>query len=124
MYSSRDKGTMGEEAAVNYLHDMGYIIIERNFSTKYGEIDIIGRDKDYIVFIEVKSRKDFKKGFPCEAVSISKQRRIIRMALVYILKNKLFNNNFRFDVVEVVLGFGGVKHLRLIKDAFQAEITI
>lgn len=124
MYSSRDKGDIGEQAAFDYLTSNGYMILDRNFRTKYGEIDIIGKDNGYIAFVEVKSRRDFKMGLPCEAVNESKQKKIARMALLYIMKKKLYNYNFRFDVVEVVLNGSEVKYLRLIKDAFQVDMMI
>lgn len=124
MYSSRRKGDIGEQAAFDYLINSGYIILDRNFRTKYGEIDIIGKDNGYIAFVEVKSRHDFKMGFPCEAVNKSKQQRIARMALLYIMKKKLYNYDFRFDVVEIVMKEDEVKYLRLIKDAFQVDTMI
>lgn len=123
MYSNREKGDIGEDAALTYLVQNGYVILERNFSTRYGEIDIIARDKEYTVFIEVKSRKDFSMGLPCEAVNKYKQRKIIRMAQLYIAKNKLYDSNLRFDVMEVVSDYGLVKYLRLIKDAFQCDTS-
>ena len=124
MFSSKEKGDLGEEAALKYLIQNGYEILDRNFRTRYGEIDIIGKDKDYIAFIEVKSRKDFLHGLPCEAVNANKQHRIVRMALLYIAKNNLHNSNFRFDVVETVINDSDIKYIRLIKDAFQVDSSI
>lgn len=124
MISKKEKGNLGESAAVNYLLQSGYMILDKNFRTKYGEIDIIARDKDYIAFVEVKSRKDFKLGLPCEAVNHIKRYRIARMALLYIAKMKLINDNFRFDVVEVIIDNSEVKYLRLIKDAFSVDFAI
>lgn len=124
MFSSKEKGYLGEEAALNYITQMGYTVLKRNFRTKYGEIDIIGRDKDYITFIEVKSRKDFIHGLPCEAVNKGKQHRIARIALLYIVENQLSGHNFRFDVVEVIMNDSNVNYIRLIKDAFQVDVDI
>ena len=124
MFSGKEKGDIGEAAALNYLMQSGYIILDKNFRSRYGEIDIIGKDNDYIAFIEVKTRKNFKMGLPCEAVTYYKQHRIGRMALLYIAKNKLIDYNFRFDVVEVVLDNSEVKYLRLIKDAFEVNSII
>jgi putative endonuclease len=124
MLSNREKGNFGEQAALNYLIRNGYIILDRNFRTKYGEIDIIAKDNSYIAFIEVKTRRNFIHGLPCESVNKNKQQRIARMALLYILKKKLQDCNFRFDVIEIVLNGLEVKYLRLIKDAFQIDTTI
>jgi len=124
MISKREKGNLGEQAALNYLIQNGYIIQEKNFRTKYGEIDIIAKDKDYIVFIEVKSRNDFKLGLPCEAVNNIKKYHIARMAQLYIVKKKLKNSNFRFDVIEVILNDSEIKYIRLIKDAFEVDFAI
>lgn len=121
MYNSREKGKFGEDAALDYLIKNGYTVLDRNYRTRYGEIDIIARDESYISFIEVKSRKDFTMGLPCEAVNSLKQRKIVRMALLYIAQNNLPNENFRFDVVELVVSFDEIKYIRLIKDAFQVN---
>lgn len=123
MISNKEKGNLGELAALNYLIQNDYIILDRNFRTKYGEIDIIAKDKDYIVFVEVKTRKDLKLGLPCESVTANKQHRIARMALLYIAKNKLQDYSFRFDVIEILIDSNEVKYLRLIKDAFQIDCT-
>lgn len=120
MISSKEKGNIGEETAVNYLIGNGYRILDRNYRSRYGEIDIIGEDNGYIAFVEVKSRKNFDMGLPCEAVNYRKQRQIARMALMYIASKKLSDRSFRFDVVEVVADSYEVKYIRLIKDAFQA----
>lgn len=121
MYTSREKGNLGEEIASDYLIRNGYTILERNFMTRFGEIDIIAREGSYFSFIEVKARKDFSMGLPCEAVDKFKQRKIVRMAYLYISQKKLFNENFRFDIVELVLNSEGIKYIRLIKDAFQTD---
>lgn len=120
MISSREKGNFGETAAVNYLIGNGYKILGRNYRSRYGEIDIIAEDNGYTVFVEVKARKNFNMGLPCEAVNYHKQRQIVRMALMYIASKKLSECPLRFDVVEVVADGSEVKYIRLIKDAFQA----
>jgi putative endonuclease len=124
MISRTEKGVLGELTAIDYLIKSGYVILDKNFRTRYGEIDIIGMDEEYIVFIEVKTRRNFNLGLPCESVTLDKQRRIARMALLYIAKNNLQNYNFRFDVVETVIDVDRVTYIRLIKDAFHTEMTI
>jgi len=113
-------GDLGEKIAEKHLIEKGYIILDRNFRYKTGEIDLIGKDKDYISFIEVKTRTSSYFGFPCEAVTYSKQQKIYRTAEIYIMQKKLFKLNFRFDVVEVILLDEKNNYkVDLIKDAFQ-----
>ena len=78
MYNKRSIGSKYENKAVEYLKNSGYRIIERNFYCKQGEIDIIARDVKYLVIIEVKYRKDTKKGNPKESVNYHKKNRIIQ----------------------------------------------
>jgi len=117
---NREIGTLGEALAEKYIKNQGYIILEKNFSCKIGEIDIIGKDKEHIAFIEVKSRYNKAYGTPGEAVNYYKQRKLYRTAEFYIMKNKLHNFAFRFDVIEIFLKLESNRYeLRLIKDAFQ-----
>ena len=94
-------GDYGENIARGYLENKGYVFIERNYRCDKGEIDLIMKDGEYTVFIEVKHRRDLKMGHPCEAVTPSKQKSIIRTAKYYIYENRLENVDFRFDVFEV-----------------------
>lgn len=117
---NRDIGTLGETLAEKYIKNQGYIILEKNFRCKIGEIDIIGKDKEHIAFVEVKSRYNDDYGRPAEAVNYYKQRKLYKTAEFYIMKNKLFNFSFRFDVIEIFLKLQSNRYeLRLIKDAFQ-----
>lgn len=119
-YSNIDKGKLGESIAEKYLRKNGYIILEKNFRSKCGEIDIIGKDKDYIVFIEVKTRSSSKFGTPREAVTFTKQNKIYKTAQLYIMEKRLLNFNCRFDVIEVILNTVTNEHsIKLIKNAFQ-----
>ena len=88
MSDNKEIGKLGEDLATKYLETLGYQIIERNFRCKVGEIDIIAKDKDYLVFIEVKYRKDNKKGIPAEAVNHNKRKKIIKATKYYIYKNR------------------------------------
>jgi putative endonuclease len=113
-------GNYGEDLAENYLKQLGYKIIERNFKCKIGELDIIGKDDSYITFIEVKTRYSNFYGSPCESVTPSKQFKIYKTAQCYIMLKKLYKLNFRFDVVEVILNNIDYNYnIRLIKNAFQ-----
>lgn len=111
--NNRAVGSRGEAIATWFLKKNGYEILDRNYWCRLGEIDIIGKDGDYLVFIEVKYRKDIKTGYPSEAVGYYKQQRIIKTAMHYAKVKGLFRCNVRFDVVEIV-----DKEIRVIKNAF------
>ncbi len=100
--NNRKSGLEGEQQAVDYLKKLGYEIVQRNFSCKLGEIDIIAKDKDYLVFVEVKSRINTKFGMPFEAVNKQKIKNIIAVAKFYLLSKKMYNWNVRFDVVSIL----------------------
>ncbi|BDR66895.1 UPF0102 protein [Clostridium tetani] len=113
-------GNIGEAIAENYLIQNGYIILDRNFSCRVGEIDIIGKDGDIISFLEVKSRYGNLYGSPGESVNFVKQYKIYKTAQLYILKKKLNRFYFRFDVIEIIFNnYNDDYSIRLIKDAFQ-----
>ncbi|MDF2519836.1 MAG: YraN family protein [Clostridia bacterium] len=120
MNNNKLLGAFGEDMACSYLQGMGYKIIERNFSCRVGEVDIIGIDGDTIAFIEVKSRTGVSYGNPSEAVSRTKQGRIVKTALFFMTKHRLFDYMCRFDVIEVLTD--GTKeniNINLIKNAFE-----
>lgn len=115
MYNKREVGINFENTAVNFLLENGFEIVERNFFCTAGEIDIIAKHDGYLVFIEVKYRKDNTKGEPEEAVGLAKQRRIIKVAKYYLMKNKISTDiPIRFDVV-AILG----NSIKIIKNAFE-----
>ena len=102
-------GTKYENIAADYLRDKGYTIIEHNFRDRTGEIDIIALDEDTIVFTEVKYRKNEKSGYPEEAVSESKMRRISKTADFFCMeKNIKDNTGCRFDVIAI--DESGIRH--------------
>ena len=106
-------GRDGEKIAVEYLRKQKYKIICENYCSKLGQIDIIARDKDTIVFVEVKYRTSDWFGFPQESIVKKKQNQIAKSALCYIKKKKIAHNNLRFDVVSIC---GNT--VNLIKNAF------
>lgn len=113
-------GAFGEDLACNYLESKGYRILERNFNCKVGELDIIAMEGDNLVFIEVKSRTSTGYGNPSEAVSYTKQKRIVKAALFFMTKHKLFDYMSRFDVIEVMTdGTKENSSINLIKNAFE-----
>ena len=110
-------GKEGEKIAAAYLKKNGYRIIEINFRCSIGEIDIVAKEKDDLVFIEVKTRKSIELGYPEQAVGIRKQKKMSQLALWYLQKRKIANANARFDVVAVTL-IPEKNEVRLIKNAF------
>lgn len=110
-------GKEGEEMAVDFIRKQGFKIIKKNYRTAFGEIDIIARDKDVIVFIEVKTRADSFFGHPFEAVNHRKREKIKKVALCY-MKGLKKENPARFDVLSIRLENG--KHtVEHIRDAFE-----
>lgn len=106
-------GRAGETKAAEFLKDKGFIILERNFKTRIGEIDIIAKDGKTTVFIEVKTRTNDDYGAPSEAVTGKKREKYYLVASEYLQKNKLENSMCRFDVVEIENG-----QINHIEDAF------
>ncbi len=110
-----EKGRHGEEEAARQLISRGYEILERNFRTARGEVDIIARHKGMLVFVEVKTRKNALFGTPQEAVDPRKQSRLRNMARYYLYSKRMPDALCRFDVVSVTLETGRVE---VIEDAF------
>mgnify|MGYP000085479978 CR=1 FL=1 len=110
-------GDKGEELAVKFLKKKGYKIIKRNYRTPTGEIDIIAKDGDKLVFVEVKTRTDSLFGHPVEAVDYRKQRKIKTAALHYLATQKK-EMPARFDIISIRIGPDG-KTIEHLKDAFE-----
>lgn len=103
MYNKRSIGTKYEEIAKQYLSKSGVKILDNNFRCKIGEIDLIGKNGDTYVFVEVKYRKDLSLGHPAEAVDYKKRRTICRVADYYRMKYKISEYvPCRFDVVAIL----------------------
>lgn len=96
------KGQNGEIVAQNYLKDKGYKIIECNYTNNVGEIDIIAKQNDVIVFVEVKFRSSSQFGLPREAVGEWKQNKIRRVASLYLISKEMENFEVRFDVIDIL----------------------
>lgn len=111
------KGKLGEELACSYLIQKGYTILDRNYKSKYAEIDIIAFENQTIVIVEVKTRKDDYYNYAREAVNYNKQNKIINLAKNYIDKYELYNYDIRFDIIECYRATKKIVHL---KDAFEA----
>lgn len=100
------KGAMGEVVAARFLRDKGYSILSSNYRCRLGEIDIIAADKKHLVFAEVKTRRENARYLPREAVTASKQRKLLQTAAMYMSR---FPSELqpRFDVIEVVTAADG-----------------
>lgn len=105
--------------AVSYLKKQGYGIINRNYRTRLGEIDIIGEDKGCVCFIEVRSKNSAGYGSPEDTITRVKQRRLEKTALAYIKRFKLADRPCRFDVIAIKNTCNSNPDIRLIKNAFE-----
>ena len=99
------------------MKEKGYRILEVNYRCPIGEIDIVARDKNELVFIEVKTRKSGALGYPEQAVGVKKQKKISQLALWYLQEKKINDANARFDVVAILMLPAG-QDIRLIRNAF------
>ncbi len=116
--SRRLLGDAGEDLAAAALKRQGYKILERNYLAPLGEIDLIARHRQALVFIEVKTRKNERFGAPQEAVSLGKQHKLRRLADYYVKQKRLGDDVMvRFDVVGIILGEDGPQ-IEIIQNAF------
>lgn len=99
---NKELGARGEEAAARFLANRGYEILERNWTCAAGEADIVARDANVIVFVEVKTRSDSSMGFPAEAVTAKKRQRYERIACLYLERHAFSEMLVRFDVISLV----------------------
>ncbi|OGK20076.1 hypothetical protein A3C23_03830 [Candidatus Roizmanbacteria bacterium RIFCSPHIGHO2_02_FULL_37_13b] len=97
------KGHKAELLACKYLQKNGFIVLDRNFASRYGEIDIICNKNNTIIFIEVKSRSNVSFGMPYEYITPTKIKKLRRVIQYYISKNNLLDKLFRFDVISIIL---------------------
>ena len=95
-------GKRSEIIASDYLKKKGYKILEVNYKNKIGEIDVIAKDGDYIVFVEVKSRLSGAFGHPFDAIDERKQQKIHAVASLYLVKNQKYGTNCRFDAISIL----------------------
>lgn len=113
----RQLGDHGEDLAAAALKQQGYKILERNYVTPLGEIDLIARQGKVVVVVEVKTRRGSSFGAPQEAVNYAKQGRLRRLAEYYLKAKRLTGSPVRFDVVAVTLA-GDEPRVEIIRDAF------
>ena len=117
--TTKEIGDFGEKMACSYLEEQGITVLKKNFHARCGEIDIIAKDGEIIVFAEVKTRLSKNYGTPAEFVDFRKQEKIIQTALYYLGND---DTDMRFDVIEVMYRFSGdameVTEINHIKSAF------
>lgn len=97
-------GKLGQDVAKRYLQHKGYEFLAEHFNGTRGEIDLIFKDGDQIVFVEVKTRSSERQGTAFEAISFSKRRKLFDTALEYLEQNGINTDNFRIDGIGVVMG--------------------
>ncbi len=111
-------GEKGEEIAVKYLKKLGYEIVARNYRFGHGEIDIIAKDKDTLVFIEVKTRENLNFGPPELAVTKRKQQQIKKISEAYLYEHNFSDTESRIDVIAILLERNGKPKINHIINAF------
>ncbi len=116
----KDLGKIGEEVALRFLKKKGYRIIEQNYVCNLGEMDIIAKEMDTLVFIEVKTRTSMAFGPPQLAVTPFKQRQLSKVALNFLKEKKLEDVKAGFDVVAILLP-PEKEAIELIRDAFDLQ---
>ncbi len=116
---SRGVGQRWEALAERKLKAAGYTILDRNFRTRLGEIDLVAEENGILCFVEVKGRTGPRFGAPAEAVTSEKRRRIARAARVYVLRRRLGERPCRFDVVSIVESTIGDR-VEIFRGAFEA----
>ncbi len=115
----KEIGNLGEEIAAKSLEEKGYSILERNFRCRFGEVDIIARDEDTVVFVEVKTRRGRKYGEAEEAVDYRKQKKLRQLAEYYLMKHHHVSPKCRFDVCSVYLDQNNqIEEVKILQNCF------
>jgi len=114
-------GILGERSAERHLAAAGMRILERGFRFRGGEVDLIAEDERELVFVEVKTRASRGFGLPADAVTLSKQRKILQAASFYLKSRGAWQHPCRFDVVSVWVAEGKVTRVEHLRDAFRAR---
>ena len=118
MTSHHQYGRAGESKAAQFLRRCGYTILEKNYRCRCGEIDIIARHRDTLVFVEVKARRTGRFGGAKAAVTAAKQRKVSQVALHYLKATRQIDRRARFDVV-AICGSAPDERFELVRNAFE-----
>ena len=121
MATHNELGALGEQIAVDYLIERGYQIIERNWSNGHKEIDIVAKDDDTIVIVEVKTQRSTYLVEPETAVDVFKQRNLIWAANSFVNRFQ-YDNDVRFDIISIVIDRNNEKRIEHIEDAFYPSL--
>ena len=121
MATHNELGALGEQIAVDYLIERGYQIVERNWSNGHKEIDIVAKDGDTIVIVEVKTRRSTYLVEPETAVDVFKQRNLIWAANSFVNRFQ-YDNDVRFDIISIVIDRNNEKRIEHIEDAFYPSL--
>lgn len=113
-------GAAGEDLACRHLEGQGFVILARNYRCRSGEVDVVARDGEATVFVEVKERSGESHGQGFESVTSGKRRRIVRAARIFAAAHGLSERPLRFDVISIESG-GGTLRLRHDRGAFDSE---
>lgn len=111
-------GRWGEDLAVAHVQAAGFVVLARNWRCREGELDLVARDGETLVFVEVKTRSSVDFGDPAEAVSLSKARRIRALACRWLLAHPGGGAELRFDVISIVRGRAAEPSVRHLRGAF------
>lgn len=114
----RDLGRQGEQMAEQFLRARGYVLVARNYRCAYGEIDLVVRDRDTLVFVEVRTQSGPTFGDPLESVTQRKQRQIVKAALHYVVRHRVENHPLRFDVIGISWN-NAAPQIVHVKEAFE-----
>ena len=118
---NKDIGSFGEALARDYLISKGYKILNMNFRNKFGEIDIICKKNNLLIFCEIKSRYSNSFGSPIESITCYKQKQIIKLSELNLISKKYYNFNVRYDIIEVIFNTITSSHIiNHVQDAFRA----
>lgn len=115
---NKETGDRGEQIAVDLLAGKGYEIVERNYRFGKGEIDIVAKDKDELVFVEVKTRKNLEYGDPEYALTKNKQAQVRKICAAYLYDRNIEETNCRIDVVAILFIGKEEPVIRHIENAF------
>ena len=119
--SGKELGRLGERIACKHLNRLGYKIICRNYVTSLGEIDIIAKDKDTLVLVEVKTRSSNAFGLPSESVDYRKRRKLLMLAKICMGRFGSNAEHIRFDVVSILIKGLFKRDVTLIRNAFNGD---
>lgn len=113
-------GAQGEDMALKFLQQQGYRLLDRNFRTHYGELDLVMMDKDEIVFAEVKKRASNDYGYPEEMVNWKKKKHLLKTAHIYLDRKRLDEFFYRFDTI-AISGVAPCYDIRHFKDTIRVD---